>query len=808
MRMILQIAKAELRNLFYSPVAWFLILAFLVQCAWFYMNGLAYYANMQDILIRNDPSYAGLTDDFEIGYTRRLFIGKEGFFSNVLQNLYLFIPLLTMALIGREVQSGTSRLLYSSPVKLREIVIGKYLAIMLYNLLLVLIVGIFIVTTILSVKEVDYGMLLSATLGFYLLTCAYTAIGMFMSSITTHQIIAAVSTFLIIFCLNFIGSLWQRYDFVRDLTFFLHLPGRAEKMLKGLITSKDVIYFLAIVCMFMGFTILRLRAARESKPWYVSFMRYSMVVMFALMTGYISSRPMLTGYWDTTTLDRNTIHKKTQQLIREMGDEPLEVTLYTNLLGPGKKAGLPEDRNIYLSKLWEPYLRFKPDIKFNYVYYYDHDSSILGNKIYRSLPGKSMEYIAAKYASNLDLDTADFLKPAEIRKMIDLRPENLRLVMQVKYKGRSEFLRTYGEYGELLWPSEINVAPAFKRLIQGRAPKVAFVTGHFERNIYKTGEREFATHTTDKEKSGALINLGFDVDTINLDREDIPTDLTTLVLADPKSELSPLCQEKIRQYLSGGGNMFIFGEPGKQQMVNPVLKQLGVSLMDGVLVSKREREMPDIQNPPVTNAFLSILLDPSGSAFKRAPEKEIHILMQRATAIDYSDTAGFSNHPLLTMPAGFTWLKKGRVVVDSAMVEFNEQDGDMRAYFASSSKTNPGQHQHGTTETGHAHDTNGAFAALLAMHRTINNKEQRVVVAGDADFLSNWWAIQGKYGVLMHSWLCDGAYPVYMPFVKPVDILLTIKGKTAERLRILYLWILPGLTILGATALLIRRKRK
>ncbi len=340
--MIIQIAKAELRNLFYSPVAWFLILAFLVQCAYFFTSGLVSYANVQDILLKNNPGYKGLTGAAEAGYTRRLFIGGDGVFSNVLQNLYLFVPLLTMGLIGREIQNGTSKLLYSSPVKLHEIVTGKYLAIMIYNLLLVLILGLFMITASLAMVKIDYGMLLSAALGFYLLTCAYTAIGMFMSSITTHQIIAAVGTFLIVFCLSSIGNLWQKYDLVRDLTLFLHLPGRTQKMLLGLITTKDVIYFLVIVGMFMSFTILRLRAAREAKPWYVNMMRYSVVVVLGLIIGYISSRPALTGYWDTTAQNVNTIHEKTQQLIKEMGEEPLEVTLYTNFLGPAGGAGLPE----------------------------------------------------------------------------------------------------------------------------------------------------------------------------------------------------------------------------------------------------------------------------------------------------------------------------------------------------------------------------------------------------------------------------------------------------------------------------------
>lgn len=797
--MVIQIAKAELRNLFYSPVAWFLILLFLVQCAYFFTDLLVLFADLQDVSLKNKPDYEGIK---EVGYTRMLFLEENGIFMKVLQNFYLFVPLLTMGLIGREVQHGTFRLLYSAPVKLRQIVMGKYLAIMLFNVILVLLVGIFLITGSLSMQQVDYGMLFSAALGFYLLTCAYTAIGMFMSSITTHQIIAAVGIFLIVFCLSFIGNMWQQYDFVRDLTFFLHLPGRADKMLIGLITTKDVIYFLVIVYMFLGFTILRLRAAREAKPWYMSLLRYSAVIMSALTIGYISSRPMLTGYWDTTAQDVNTISEKTQQLIKKMGDEPLEVTLYTNFLGQGRNSGLPERRNFYLTHVWEKFVRFKPDIKFNFVYYYDHDSTIMGNALHSSFPGKSLDFIFAKIAEYAELDTAGFLKPAQIRRLNDMRPENLRLVMQLKYKGRTEFLRTYPD--PRLWPDELHVATVFKRLIEGRAPKIAFITGHYERNIFKTGEREYANHTAGKESRSALVNIGYDVDTINLDTQDIPADLTNLVLADPKSALSPACQEKIRQYINKGGNMFIMGEPGKQQIVNPVLKQLGVNLMDGILVSPSEHETPDMVVLHPTKALLSIGLDSSGSKLNNVQGKQFPVLMPGVTAIDYTDSSGFISTALLLTSAGNNWLKKGKLITDSAQVEFDKEAGDLGAFFASDSRPKTVT----AKVEGEAHAESGAFTTFMAMHRTINNKEQRVVVAGDADFMSNIRPMQHRHGIKAYSWLGYGEYPIYMYRPELPDKFLTISGKRARTIKLIYVWMLPSLVLLAGTLLLIRRKRK
>jgi ABC-2 type transport system permease protein len=238
MKLIYKIARTELRNLFYSPVAWFLFVAFLVQCAFFYSRIVQEMAKWQQLMTDNNPNFEG----FSRSLTSLIFLSGDGIYSNAINNLYLFLPLLTMGIISRETNNGTIKLLYSSPVKTRYIVFGKYLALMIYNLLLIAVMGIFMVAGLLNIQNVDTGIVLSATLGFYLLVCAFAAIGMFMSSLSSYQIVSAIATFVLIFVLNRIGGLWQQYDLVRDLTYFLSLGSRTGKMVSGLITTNDVIY--------------------------------------------------------------------------------------------------------------------------------------------------------------------------------------------------------------------------------------------------------------------------------------------------------------------------------------------------------------------------------------------------------------------------------------------------------------------------------------------------------------------------------------------------------------------------------------
>jgi ABC-2 type transport system permease protein len=832
MKMIFKIARTELRNLFYSPVAWFLSIAFMVQCAVFYSGAVEGTARWQDVLMRNNPKFR----DWGSSLTKAIFLNPDGIFVSALQNLFLYVPLLTMGLISREINNGTIKLLYSSPVKVREIVWGKYLAVMIYNLALVSIVGIFMVSAAFHIQSVAYGLLFSAALGFYLMTCAFTAIGIFMSSLTTYQIVSAIGSFIVLFILGRIGNLWQRIDFVRDLTYFLSLQDRTVKMLVGLITTKDVIYFILVVYMFLAFTYFRLKGGRESRPWYIKAGRYVMVFALVLLVGYVSSRQRLVGYWDTTAGKVNTIHERTQKIVKELGDDPLEVTLYTNLLGAGANMGFPEGRNNYLSALWEQYARFKPDIKYNYVYYYDYDGTSDDRALYKTFPGKNVKEIAGQMAGAYELNLSMFESPEEFGRKAELRPENHRVFMQVTYKGRTTFLRTFND--ELFWPDEQQVGAAFKRLLQAQIPKVYYITGNLERSIYKRGEREFFVHSIFKENRIALINQGFDADTVSLDAHDIPADASILVLADPKTTLSATTQHKIQEYAEKGGNLLVLGEPGKQAMLNPLLQQWGVQLMNGTLVEPTKDEMPHMVKPYLTDAALDLAEEIMFLEYKKFHalhdyDDTLKWLMPGATALSYTPGGVFTVKPLLMTVGDRTWIKAGPLVVDSAEIVYSPQEGDIKGTLIGGTGSAGGaggltlsvsltgvqvQSQAGRRITDsansaenahrpHATDSKG-FPTALSLTRQINGREQRIVIMGDADCLSTLRSGGSIITRGIFSWLNYNKFPVYTPRADPKDSLLLIGPGTAKVLKIVYVWILPGLVLLMGTVLLIRRKRK
>ncbi|QEC43802.1 ABC transporter permease subunit [Pseudobacter ginsenosidimutans] len=772
MKIIFSIAKNEFRNLFYSPIAWFVLLIFFISCAHSYTNTIHYLANIQEVQLKNAPSFKALHTFY--GLTADVFL-LGGFFTSISGNLFLIIPLLTMGLISRDYLMGTSALLYSSPISIRKVVLGKYLGIMLYNMILVLIVAIFLVTGMMNIKQVDSSALLSALLGFYLLVCAYSAIGLFLSSLSQSQIVSAIATFLTIWALIYIGSLWQRYDFVRDLTWFLSMQGRADKMLNGLITTRDLFYFILVPGMFVVFTCFRLSGKLQYRPWHIKAGRTLLTLVVVLLLGYISSRPALTGYLDATSTQRNTLHPKTQQLLKELGDSTLEVTMYSNLLGKQNDLiyGMPESRNSnYLGQFWDMYLRFKPDISFKYVYYYAYDTIADPQSLTKLFPHKSVEAIVKEMCKMSGRSEDMYLPVNKVQADINLAAEQEKLVMQLKFKGHTAVLRTFDDNN--FWPDETNVMAAIKRVQGTPMPSVAFSTGSLERNIYKWGDREYATHTTSKQHRKSMINIGFDVDTINLHTQSIPDKLTTLVIADPKMDLSPVVTEKINQYIAKGGNCMFYGEPGKQHVLNPLLAPLGMQLEPGQLVYPTQDETPD-KVYALVSASSRTLAEPIANLNDYA-------LLPGVTAVTSLQPAGWKIDSLANTIPNATWLSRGTIVIDSILPPFNAAAGDLKQQ---------------------------SFSVIKNLTRTINGKEQRLVISGDADLASNRrLSNNNTFLTSIYSWMAYNLFPLVATRKEPEDVLLKIGEHAAYYQKKIMFWVVPAILLSIGAIVLIRRKRK
>jgi ABC-2 type transport system permease protein len=293
MNRISEIARREIRSLFYSPVGWLVLIVFTIQL------GSLFSANIS----RRTVS-VWLQEDI-LSLTYNMFFSYGGIISGMAGNLYLYIPLLTMGLLSREFSDGTVKLLWSSPVRVKDIVLGKYFSMMAFAGVMVAIVGALgAVLGAFVIKSMDVQLLLVSLLLLYLLICTYAAIGLFVSSLTSYPFVAALGTVGVLFGLNYLsrlkvngmpGFLAAILEWFRGISFL--------NSFKGYVGSWDIFYFLLLIALFLGLTFVRLRSMRETKPWWVRATRYAMVIAIVVICGYFSSRPEVRYYADVRRAD-------------------------------------------------------------------------------------------------------------------------------------------------------------------------------------------------------------------------------------------------------------------------------------------------------------------------------------------------------------------------------------------------------------------------------------------------------------------------------------------------------------------------
>jgi ABC-2 type transport system permease protein len=637
-------------------------------------------------------------------------------------------------------------------------------------------VGIYFLTGVIHLQNADLGLMFSILTGIFILLCAYGAIGLFVSCLTSYQVVAAISTFIFFAALNYLAQLWQDIDFVRDLTYSMSLAGRINKFGSGLISTKDVAYFAVIIGMFLSFSILRLQGTRSTDNGFIKGLKYAAVAICGLVIGYITARPTLIGYWDTTATKTQTLTANTQKILKDMGDEPVEVTSYINLLDYNFWQGVPAQRNTDIER-WEPYIRFKPNINLKYVYFYDTTESA---EFYRQYPKKSVKEIAETFAKSFQMDLDFFKSPEEIKKIIDLRPEENRYVMQLKYKGKSTFLRLFDD--PLIYPTERETGAALKRLIR-KVPTIAFLEGELERSALKKGDRDYRTMTSTLSFRYAMMNQGFDFTTVSLKDGDIPANIDALVIADPRVPFEPVVLAKIQQFIDKGGNLLIAGEPGKQAVLNPVLDQLGIQMKDGMIVQKLEDYSPSLAFNYLTN---------DAAAFSKTMDKAMRdsakITTPNAAALLYNSTGRFTIKPMLMTDEKYAWNKSQPLSSDSIQVNFNAGEGDEKS----------------------------KYITMAALTRKLpDGKEQRIIVSGDADFMSSMELRRGmpatynfRYNTSLFGWLSNDQFPIDVTRPDSLDQVIRLKGTDFKWLKILFMGVLPFILFLIGTIILVRRKKK
>lgn len=292
---------------------------------------------------------------------------------------------------------------------------------------------------------------------------------------------------------------------------------------------------------------------------------------------FITSRQWLRFYYDVTYTKENTLSEESQEIMAKLNGK-LKITTYVNIIDKDYHIGIPKAHNSDF-KRFDKYMRFKSDIELDYLDYY---GSTKNQSLYDRYPNMSDEEIVKVLCNISNLDETMFLPIDSIPKQIDLESEDNRFIRVLgSENGQRELLRLYDDDDK--HPSESEISGTLKRFVT-KAPIVAFLVGHDERQHDVKGEKNYSSFTGDKWSREALQNQGLSVIKLDLSQGQIPDFISILVIADPKIALTKNELSIIEQYITKGGNLFVLADYCKGDVVNPIISSLGVTLSSGLVV--------------------------------------------------------------------------------------------------------------------------------------------------------------------------------------------------------------------------------
>ncbi|MDD2834079.1 MAG: ABC transporter permease subunit [Methylotenera sp.] len=245
--MIINVARKELKSVFASPMGWIILSLLMFAFGTQYLNGVNdYFAVMSGAM--RPAERTGVTQ----------FVGQSVY--GLASFIMLFaVPLLSMRLIAEERRSQTLPFLFSAPISLTEIVVGKFLGLVAFlSILIVFIVG--MLTTLNIWSDIDFGFLLANSLGLLLMVASFSALGIYFSSLTQQPVIAAILTFIALFALMMLDRFFASDP--TNIVGSLSLTRHFQSFSNGLIDSADVVYFILFAATFLTLTVRRLDADR------------------------------------------------------------------------------------------------------------------------------------------------------------------------------------------------------------------------------------------------------------------------------------------------------------------------------------------------------------------------------------------------------------------------------------------------------------------------------------------------------------------------------------------------------------------
>lgn len=552
--MVLSISRFELLKLFSTPVAWILLAIFSAQCAWGFSAAFEEALRAQ---VLRDPN--GPLLDISL-FTSRF----TGILSRINQFAFLYTPLITMGIVSRELETGHISLTLSSPATPRQMVWGKYIALAAFYSLFFLVLVLCIVFTSLYVGQVDWPAWIVGALSFYALLLTYAAIGLFISTLTRRQLVAAVVTFGVLGVLVYIGFLGQSFPLLSGINYWLEITSRMDYLGRGLLISSDVLYFVALSWMFILLAEFRYRSLSGGVRPNGASLSLSIQFVAAILLAVISDIPQARFYYDATRYNTNSLSPEGKAIMSHV-QGPWSVVVYANAADDTASLYLPSRRKWRERIVFDSFRAVNPDFSKRYEFFFapppgsrmtDHDAYL----------------VAEKFAADNDLDFPSFLTYDEAVAQAGLELPRMNAGYVLETKDGKALVRTFDD--PLQRPMEAELLAGFRSISRGTM-LLGYVAGDGRRSAFSKGPRSHRLLVSERRSRRSLINNGYQVVEIGLDAP-VPPDIDILVLAGSVGLLTAEQAAYLTDYLEDGRSAVFLLEDVGGELLEDVLGAVGL----------------------------------------------------------------------------------------------------------------------------------------------------------------------------------------------------------------------------------------
>lgn len=510
---ILTIAKKELLSYFNNPTAYVVVAAFVLLWEFLFFR---------NVFLIGEVSLSGL---FE--YLPWIFI--------------VIIPALAMGALSEEKSEGTLEFLLTHPLSQAELVIGKFLGIVSFAALALMFVFP-LAWSFSHYGNLDWGQVFGQYLAGVFLAMVFASLGIFVSSLFSSQISSFLISAVAGFFLVIVGTEFFSNHFPLELSSFLDqlsVSNHFNSMSRGVIDARDVWYFISLSAVFLGFTYLDLIKNKygNRKAAYRNYQTGAIILLgIVILSNMVGAK--IPGRIDLTKERIYTLSSATKEIVSELPDI-VNITLYASDKLPAQL---------------QPVLRETKDTLGDY-------QKISRNKIKVTYKNPSTDSEIAQEASSRGIQPVRF----NVVSQEEFQVKEGYMGIAISYGGKDEIIPFVGSINDL----EYQLTSLIRKLTVENKPKIGFVSGHGEKNLNEDysligGEIKKQFEVVDVPAGGKKIQDNGagkkDSSTEQSGKFVIPEGLKTLIIAGPSEDYSDDEKNALSDFIAKGGNVLFLME--------------------------------------------------------------------------------------------------------------------------------------------------------------------------------------------------------------------------------------------------------